>query len=402
MADPFPGSEDTLARAAGPADPTASDVPSVNDQTPLNAYGLAGLRRCWMPEHGMWSHKYHLDGRHPENESVPHSDVYYSLNVLLGLSTVRAAWGGEPYDVPALFQSLCNILPTRPVRNGAWGMALWAGAELDMAAPGLVADRLRPLAADAEPAAGWTAQDLGLSVSGVAAQAQRDPSWRPLADALFRLLYERFRGPGALVRDSSRGGRRHFATFASQVYAALAFYHYGELTGDDRALAAANAISAKLIALQGPLGEWPWFYMPGGDRVLDAYEVYSVHQHGMAPAFLHHSVKHGVPGAREAIVRGYEWIFGTNQMRQSMLLPALSLIYRSQARRGFQGRRIGRVLRSALVAATGLSPWTSDPASLRLTQEMRSYEFGWLLWSFGNRTDYPAFTQHRAFLPPAP
>jgi hypothetical protein len=369
----------------------------VTEPTPLSVYALAGLRHCWMPDHGMWSHKYHLDGRRPENDSVPHSDLYYSLNVLLGLSTVRAAWAGEPYDVPALFQSLCRLMPSRPVRNGAPGMALWAAAELDLDAPGLVADRLRPLVADASAAAGWTAQDLGLTVSGAAAQARRDPSWRPLAEALARLLLERFRGAGVLVRDSSQGLRRHFATFASQVYAALAFYHYGELAGHEPSLAAANAIAAKLIALQGPLGEWPWFYMPSTDRVLEAYEVYSVHQHGMAPAFLHHSVAHGVPGAREAILRGFEWIFGANQMQRSMLIPSLSLIYRSQARRGWQSRRAGRLARAAAAAATPVNPWTADPGALRLTQEMRSYEFGWLLWSFGGRSDYPELTQRAEF-----
>ncbi len=365
--------------------------------TPLSAYALAGLRRCWMPERGMWSHKYHLDGRQPENESVPHSDLYYSLNVLLGLSTVRAELAGEPYDVAALFAALCDALPRHSVRNGAPGMALWAAAELDLDVPGAVADRLRVLAADIEPAVRWTAQDAGLSLSGVAAQARRDPSWRPLAEKLSRVLLDRFSGPHALFRDATQGPRRHFATFATQVYAALALYHHGELAGDARSIAAANAIAAKLIALQGPLGEWPWFYLPAADRVIEAYEVYSVHQHGMAPAFLHHAIRHGVPGARAAMLRGFEWIFGANQMRTSMLVPALSLIHRSQARRGVQGRRIGRLLRASLVAGTGANAWTTDPATLCLTQEMRSYEFGWLLWSFGGQSAYPELTDRLEF-----
>ena len=369
--------------------------------TPLSTYALAGLRRCWMPEREMWSHKYHLDGRRPENESVPHSDLYYSLNVLLGLSTVRTELADDPYDIPSLFLSLCRTLPTLPVRNGAAGMALWAGAELDLAVPGVVADGLRPLARDIEPATRWTAQDTGLSLSGVAAQALRDPSWLPVADVLSRLLLEQFSGPHALFRDATRGGRRHFATFATQVYAALALYHYGELREDERAIAAANAISAKLIALQGPLGEWPWFYRPAEDRVIEAYEVYSVHQHGMAPAFLHHAIRHGVPGSREAMLRGFEWLFGANQMGVSMLVPSLSLIHRSQARRGLQGRRLGRLLRASVVAGTGITPWTTDPTTLRLTQEMRSYEFGWLLWSFGGQSAYPEVTHRAEFAPAA-
>src|SRR5271168_4455072 len=86
------------------AEAPAADPGSANPPSRLSAYGLAGLRRCWMPEAGRWSHKYHLDGRAPPNESVPPSDLYYSLNVLLGLSRVRAALAGEPYDVPQTFR----------------------------------------------------------------------------------------------------------------------------------------------------------------------------------------------------------------------------------------------------------------------------------------------------------
>ncbi len=369
----------------------------MNSISPLARYGLAGLRRCWMPEHARWSHKYHLDGRASPNESVPHSDLYYSLNILLGLAPVRQALSNEPYDVPVLLQAICRELPKWPVRNGAWGMALWAAAELDLDTPGLVADHLRPFAADPASASAWTAQDVGLSLSGAAAQARREPSWRSGARTWSEVLLRHFRGPGALFRDSGRGPRRHFATFATQVYAALSLYQYGELADDAAAIAVANTCVAKLIELQGPLGEWPWFYLPRADRVLDPYEVYSVHQHGMAPAVLHHAVRHGVPGARKAIETGFQWIFGANEMGISMLRPDLQLIYRSQRRHGLQGRREARLMRAAVAAAVGTGKWPSVKVPLELTKEMRSYEFGWLLWSFGGRNDYPEITDRAEF-----
>jgi hypothetical protein len=162
------------------------------------------------------------------------------------------------------------------------------------------------------------------------------------------------------------------------------------------ALAAANACVTKLLALQGPYGEWPWFYEPRQETVLDQYEVYSVHQHGMAPAILHYANDHGVARARAAIERGFEWIFGNNEMGLSMLVPSLQLIYRSQARRGIQGHRVARLLRAVLPVSIG-QDGPAASGGLRLTQEMRSYEFGWLLWAFGDRTDYPALTHHPAF-----
>jgi hypothetical protein len=365
----------------------------VAGNSPLVRYALAGLRRCWMPEAGRWSHKYHLDGRDMPNESRPYSDIYYSINVLLGLARVREALAAEPYDVPLLFRSLCEEMPRHRMRNGAWGMALWAAAELGLDAPAVAANRLRPLAAGVDALSGWTAQDLGLTLSGAVAQLRYDRTWMPLAAGLRDLLLARFKGPGDLFRDSGNGPRRYVASFATQVYATLALYQFGEATGDLAALAAANACVTKLLALQGPFGEWPWFYEPRQEKVLDQYEVYSVHQHGMAPAILHHADDHGVAGARAAKARGFEWILSNNEMGVSMLVPSLHLIYRSQARRGIQGHRVARLLRVVLPVSDG----QAAIGDLRLTQEMRSYEFGWLLWAFGDRTDYPALTHHPAF-----
>jgi hypothetical protein len=84
-------------------------------------------------------------------------------------------------------------------------------------------------------------------------------------------------------------------------------------------------------------------------------------------------------------------------MDVSMLRPDLQLIYRSQRRRGLGGRREARLMRAAVAAAVGTSAWPSVKVPLELTNEMRSYEFGWLLWSFGGRDDYPELTNRIEF-----
>src|SRR5260370_17760746 len=63
----------------------------VSRNSPLVNYALSGLQRCWLPEHGRWSHIYHLDGRSEPNESLARSDVFYTLNVLLGFSRENQA-----------------------------------------------------------------------------------------------------------------------------------------------------------------------------------------------------------------------------------------------------------------------------------------------------------------------
>src|SRR5690606_20441548 len=229
-------------------------------------------------------------------------------------------------------------------------------------------------------------QDLGMNLVGCVAMARRSAPgrWAATAHELFTLLDERYSCPSGLFFDRASGGRRAFSTFATHTYLTLACYEYAAWTGNLRALSLAKACTRKLMALQGPQGEWPWFYYTPGGRVVDAYEVYSVHQTGMAPAFLAHAEEH-VPGAREALVRGFKWIFGENQMCRSMLWKREGLICRSQARKGELDGRKRRAVRALANGLTGRRATLLDPSRLELRLECRSYELGWILWSFGAR-----------------
>ena len=152
-----------------------------------------------------------------------------------------------------------------------------------------------------------------------------------------------------------------------------------------------------MITLQGPRGEWGWFYYVPRGQIVDFYEIYSVHQHGMAPAFLHPAVAHGVPGAREALVRGFLWLFQHNEMGISMIRPNEKMFYRSQARAGEINSIRRRILRSIANAALGQSDTVGNHRGMVLRNECRSYELGWILWSFGERNDYCELTERPEF-----
>jgi hypothetical protein len=370
----------------------------VHSPTALIRYAALGLRHCYMSRAGLWSHKYHLDGRPEPNESLPHSDGYYSLNVLLGFARNPEILAAEPYDLKAIFKTATHSLQLRQARIYAFGMALWASAELGFEFPQFALAKVRELTADPAVAVHWTAQDIGLMLSGAIAQSRLNPAWRDIATSHRNVIFTSFRAPSGLFFDSGSGLRRHFASFASQVYSCLGLYHYGEAMDDPLAIEAANSCIAKLIALQGPRGEWPWFFVPSQGTVVDFYEIYSVHQHGMAPAVLHHAIRHGVPGAREALVKGFVWLFGDNELGCSMLRPELHLFYRSQRRSGISGSRAARVLRALANAALNRRDEIGTARAGRaLTLEMRSYELGWILYSFGGRRDFPELTDRREF-----
>jgi hypothetical protein len=367
------------------------------ENSPLVDYALNGLELCWLPEYGRWSHIYHLDNRDRPNESVPESDVFYTFNVLLGLARVRRV--PQNIDLSGTFQRNASHLLTLPVSKYAFGAALWTSAELRLELPSQVLRYIDFMLSDKNNWWFFRAQDLGMIAVGVAAQAKLDPKrWSPLAAELFAFLVDRYHSPSGLFYDAAFGLRRRFASFATQTYLILACYAYGELVNDLRAIEIANRCTRKLIEKQGPNGEWPWFFDAARGLVVDFYEVYSVHQCGMAPAFLEHAERHGVSKARSAIIKGFNWILGQNQLGVPMLLSDLPLTIRSQVRKGELHSKKRRVLRALGNSILGREASIIHPAGLQLRRECRSYELGWILWSFGQRSDLPELTHNEMFV----
>jgi hypothetical protein len=359
-------------------------------------YAIRGLERCWLADHGRWSHIYHLDGRTPANESVPPSDVFYTLNVLLGFSRVPKSI--HNVNLAAALRHNAQHLLALPVPRYAFGTALWAAAELELELPGNVMDYVRGYVSDQQNWRWFRAQDLGMILAGVVAQARHDPKlWAPMADRAFAFLSERYASSSGLFFDTARGLRRRFASFATQTYLTLACYAYGEFANNACAIELGNAAARRVISSQGPNGEWPWFFDAVSGRVIDFYEVYSVHQYGMAPAFLEYAERHNVSGARGALIEGFRWVLGGNQLGVTMLVPNLQLSIRSQVRRGELGTTKIRMMRAIANVLTGHQSELAKPKDLVLRPECRSYELGWLLWSFGRRADLVELTNDHAF-----
>jgi hypothetical protein len=375
--------------------PAAANRPSLN--SPLINYALKGLERCWLPGERRWSHIYHLDGRASPNESIPHSDVFYTLNVLLGMSRVVERPIG--IDIPEIFHRNVMQLTALPVRKYAFGMALWAAAELDLPIPEQVTGEVKGILSDESRWSTFRAQDLGMLLTGVVAQARAgNREWTCFAAPLFRFLKERFHSESGLFFDAPCGFRRRFASFATQTYLSIACYQYGEFSGDASALVMADTCVRYLIAVQGPQGEWPWFFDALSGRVLDFYEVYSVHQYGMAPALLEWAERFGRRGAGDALIKGFNWVLGHNQLGRTMLVPELGLTIRSQVRKHeltTKAPRVLRAVRNVWLDKGGTTLINSADVGVRL--ECRSYELGWILWSFGRRTGLPELTHNHVF-----
>jgi hypothetical protein len=110
--------------------------------SPAVSYALEGLRRCWQPEKARYSCRYKFDGTGPANLSVPESDAFYTLNVLLGFSRLRPILRREHGDVAAVYEGCCRESDNPKFKTYALGMALWAGAEVGLRPPGYLVDRV--------------------------------------------------------------------------------------------------------------------------------------------------------------------------------------------------------------------------------------------------------------------
>jgi hypothetical protein len=352
-----------------------------------------------MPDVGRYSHRFRLSGSEPSNESIPESDAYYTLNVLLGFSQLLGASRYEYVNFRDTYESCCDELCRHNSRPYRLGMALWAGAELDIEPPGSLLDLARSILASPRALQHSTAQDIGMLACGTIAMARKDGrGWRVPAERLAARLRDKYYHSTAhIFYNQATGYRRRFSSFASQVYSILALYQFAEAFDSNWALGLANNAARRMIVLQGPRGEWGWFYYVPRAQIIDFYEVYSVHQHGMAPAFLHHAVAHGVPGAREALVKGFLWLFGNNEMGVSMLCPKQRMFYRSQSREGELDSIRLRAYRSIVNVVFGRADKISNHRRIVLREECRSYELGWILWSFGARKDYAELTERQEF-----
>ena len=378
-----------------PAGGTTANMP----RSPLVSYAIEGLRRCWMAPLGRYSYRFRFDVPELCNESLPESDAFYTLNVLLGLSQLGEPAGWEYLNLKTTYDGCCGELRSPTSRVYALGMALWVAARFDIDPAGWLIDRVDTILTDRRRLHCLSAQDIGMLLSGCTALALRESRrWRAAGELLCSLLCEHYWDPVShLFYNQGIGYRRRFSSFASQVYSILALYQFADAFNVGKALDIANRAAQRIIQLQGSRGEWGWFYYVPRAQVVDYYEIYSVHQHGMAPAFLHYAVEHGVPGARQALVKGFLWLFGKNEMAVSMLRPSEQMFYRSQLRKDELNSAWRRARRGIVNAILARSDNVARHRGLVLRPECRSYELGWILWSFGARGDYPELTQRTEF-----
>lgn len=182
-------------------------------------------------------------------------------------------------------------------------------------------------------------------------------------------------------------------SFAAQVYPLHGLASFYRVTGEAPAPMLRRA-AERIVAAQGPLGQWWWLYSTQNRAVLEGYPVYSVHQDGMAFMALLPVEALGEGSYREALGLGLDWLFGANELATAELVrrePAA--VFRNIQRVGSDADAMFGISRANLakVIARSLRPGRdhtkAEPAELEVLFESRPYHLGWLLHAYALATE---------------
>jgi hypothetical protein len=319
---------------------------------------------------GAFCHEVRTPGLSPRGRSLR-----YTLICLLGLQRARAAGLDSSVDPDDLCALAIDEINSPEMTAGDLGLLLWADTRAGKRRHDKVAFTLHGRLGDSLP-------DLeGLELSWILIGATESGADVLCESALARQL--RRQEASGLFRHRDAGLRARFPNFATQIYAVLALA-VAARNGHTRALEPARRAADRLLELQRSDGGWPWIFDAARGRVVEPYEIYSVHQDAMAPmALLELADVTGDERYRAAAVRGLEWVFGGNDLRREMLDRDAGILYRSiRRRRGFDRAVLYANTAGAL---TGYVPFAGFRGPLEVNPTDRPYHLGWVLEAWAGR-----------------
>jgi hypothetical protein len=319
-------------------------------------------------------------------------NLRYSLMTWLGLHKAQATGYAHDFDLDGIRAALLDRLDAPQLRPGDFGLHLW----VDALAGRERGDELLARLHGALGREGGLQAREGMEVAWIVLGLTHQVTAGANANHLLRVAVDHALGRqhlrSGLFAHSGRGLRRRFPNFATQIYNVLALATVAAhgLDAGRRALGAARRASARLQELQHADGGWPWLYDVRSGRVVERYEVYTVHQTAMAPmALLQLAEASGERSHVDAAARGLAWIHGGNELGVPMLLEEDQILCRSIRRRSPWSRAFlyGNTAASAL---TGAGRALGGAGTIELNRTDRPYHLGWVLEAWCGREDVPA------------
>lgn len=326
------------------------------------------------------------------NEFIPSSSLRYSAVSLLGLQQSFRVVGEEARFLPML-ERFANKYWTQINNAGDLGVlcSLLNSVEHSLEKPVLAA--INQLCAASDFVSSSTAQEICQLLIALCEMQSHRPSgdYESLARRIWaKLQIHYYCSRTGFCCHNTKWYRRPFVSFGGMTYFLRALHDFGRTFNDETASRLYEKVLTQMLTLQGPRGEWPWFFNAFTGKVVEYYEVYSVHQHAMSFLFLFPALAEGNDRVADAISRSYRWIFGSNELGKRMIQLDPFFIYRSIRRRESRSQ-LKRFVRATVSSWLQIEPTFAPLESVEINAECRSYEIGWLLYVWSEQKGFEEF-----------
>jgi len=316
--------------------------------------------------------------------------VRYTLIALLGLIKARSAGYGIALDIDGIWKAALSELGSANTTLGDIGLYMWVDSWLGAENSSGLLQRLESCSAATDGLASCVGAEIGWAIAGTVSQAKKTGSStavKILKELVQSICNECMAENDLVYHFRASGPRRRFPNFANQIYNIYALSSSAEFLEDDLLLAAARRIADRLLTLQLPCGGWPWLYDAQRGTVMERYEIYSVHQDGMAPmSLLKLSELTGEKKYARAAFAGLDWVYAKNELSLNMINEKECLIYRSIRRRKPYDRLMKAV--NAGFSILGLPGDVAKGRFLEVNPTTRPYHPGWILYAWSGRENY--------------
>jgi hypothetical protein len=227
--------------------------------------------------------------------------------------------------------------------------------------------------------------EIGWLVVGAAqAHGAGLPGAEALHDRMRQVLRSRRAEHSPLYHHlGSRKGRALLPNFATQVYSLLALAESARVTDDALDRGDAQRLADLLVELRHDDGGWPWLYHAEKGRVVEAYQVYSVHQDAMAPmAFFALAEVTGEDRYARAGAEGLPWCYGANELGFHFYDAERRFAHRAIKRAGWADRA---ALWSNTALALGGLGARVRLGHTEINTTCRPYHLGWIIEAWAGR-----------------
>ncbi len=348
----------------------------------MRSFCLASLARAIDPATGLYNRQLRNRGWEGTWDT---EDLTSTAICLIGIDRFGADVGELNLDPARTLDAMAELAKRHRYDGGA-GLVIWANAVWD----GLPLDELLAKAGFSFEdfdnfAPPLTSMETAWLVSGLVHELKRtgDATTEDRARTAVAELLDRFREETRIMLHATDAAplshrmRRNVANFADQIYSVQALSFAGIVLEHSTATDTAEKLADRLVELQGNLGQWWWHYDPRDGGVAQAYPVYAVHQHGMAPMALAALRAAGRTDYTQAAELGRAWL-KRNELNMGMIDDYAQTIWRDIE---YQENKAAGTIRKFRSVVGWKGEITAAAEDLVVNYETRPYEWAWCLYA---------------------